>query len=32
MLTGSIRSNGCSFGKKQVGQALQNIDSATSSQ
>ena len=32
MLTGSLRSNGYSFGERQVGQALQSIKSVASSQ
>ena len=32
MLTGSLRSNGCSFGKRQVGKALKIINSVASSQ
>ena len=32
MLTGSLRSNEHSFGERQVGQALQSINSVASSQ
>ena len=32
MLTGSLRSNGYSFGERQVDQALQSINSVASSQ
>ena len=32
MLTGSLRSNGYSFGERQVGQALQSIISVANSQ
>ena len=32
MLTGSLRSNGYTFGKRQAGQTLQSINSVPSSQ